>query len=489
MANHRAFKSDESFLEKISMGAIGTNRVFEDLIAQDHNPLELERGSMSFKIWKGIKRKGLRVPDILCVACGRRFESRAKKSFEISMSHSLTDQARGWDFGLENSDFVALVVCNKIGDRPIDWQPIDLVQYIQVRDLRCAYIMNCVKLVEPKGAQEGFERRIVWPSSVAKYNGIIISVTNDSVKYRRSSDQRVLSLRLLKNEINLTPLVHENEEIVANQAIAAVVPIYREVGCPRNRVFEYYLNDLTSLSLTERYGAAKALSVIQWGEDVNQALTNRVGDVNDDIYVRLEAAASLARHGIERGYSFIEQCLSDEYLVNRLEAIIILGEIHTERSRGILTNVLMDGDQNSEIRAGAAWALGELNNNMGIDALISGFTSVNEGIRIEAARALYKLASSFLQDVLQRFPQSTPEQRPGIAWALSKASGFQIGDLLNMRVDEDARHWIAYMIGTQAPGKYIQEIERLRDQDSEIYFAVTVLWKIMASWVFGLEEY
>lgn len=70
MAIRRSFKSDESFLEKISMGAIGTHRVFEHLRNQGHSPLELERGSMNFKIWKKIKIKRIRVPDILYVTCG-----------------------------------------------------------------------------------------------------------------------------------------------------------------------------------------------------------------------------------------------------------------------------------------------------------------------------------------------------------------------------------------------------------------------------------
>ena len=90
MANRRAFKSDVSFLEKISMGAVGTHRAFEHLRDQGHNPLELERGSMSFKIWKNIKIKRIRVPNILCIACGRRVKSRAKTTFEISMSQMRT---------------------------------------------------------------------------------------------------------------------------------------------------------------------------------------------------------------------------------------------------------------------------------------------------------------------------------------------------------------------------------------------------------------
>ena len=32
-------------------------------------------------------------------------------------------------------------------------------------------------------------------------------------------------------------------------------------------------------------------------------------------------------------------------------------------------------------------------------------------------------------------------------------------------------------------------MEILRAQDSEVYFAATVLWQIMSSWIYNLEEY
>jgi hypothetical protein len=131
-----SFKADDSFLEKVSIGAIGTQKVFEHLKAQGHTPIELERGSMSYKIWKKIKIKRIRVPDILLVNCGVRIESRAKTNLEITMSHSLSDQERGWDFGLKPNDFVALVSCEKNGEEPIDWHADDLVQYISVADLK-----------------------------------------------------------------------------------------------------------------------------------------------------------------------------------------------------------------------------------------------------------------------------------------------------------------------------------------------------------------
>ena len=50
MVNRRSFKSDVSFLEKISMGATGTIAVFNNLEEQGHTPIELERGSRNFKL-------------------------------------------------------------------------------------------------------------------------------------------------------------------------------------------------------------------------------------------------------------------------------------------------------------------------------------------------------------------------------------------------------------------------------------------------------
>jgi hypothetical protein len=50
----RSFKTDESFLQKLAIGAVGTRKVIEDLKLQKLHPIVLERGSTGFKIWKSI---------------------------------------------------------------------------------------------------------------------------------------------------------------------------------------------------------------------------------------------------------------------------------------------------------------------------------------------------------------------------------------------------------------------------------------------------
>jgi hypothetical protein len=95
-----ALKPDSSFFRKIAIGAVGSRAICTDLSSNGHNMVELERGSTETKLWKEVKRKRVRIPDLVCTHCGQRAESRAKTKAELSMSHSLTDQERAWDFGM-----------------------------------------------------------------------------------------------------------------------------------------------------------------------------------------------------------------------------------------------------------------------------------------------------------------------------------------------------------------------------------------------------
>ncbi|MEA3399973.1 MAG: HEAT repeat domain-containing protein [Armatimonadota bacterium] len=484
----RSFKSDTSFLEKISMGATGTRAVLSDLEGQGHQPIELERGSTSFKIWKNIKIKRIRVPDILCVACGRCVESRAKTKLEISMSHSEADPERGWDYGLADEDFVGLVACEKDGEEPVAWTTAGPVQYVRVEALRKAAEEGSAVVSRPKGAQEGFEIRIIWPTSKASAAGTITNVDEKRIQYERASDGRTITLQRQKKDRELSALVVEGEEVDRNQILASVVPVVKGFECEESATGSDYIRALESPSLTDRYTGVKALGTIRSG-DVTDALAAKVTDEGEHIYVRLEAAGGLARRGEALGYDFIAKCLRDDYLQNRLEAVIVLGEIESDRSCRMLIDVFVDDEQHPDIRAGAAWALGELRSKLAIEALIKSFASVEDRIRVEACRALGKVCEHFTPEVIERFPEAPDRLRPGIAWALSNAGEFEIDDMIDLLVDDDARQWVAYVVGTQDKDEYIGEIERLREKDPEVYFAVTVLWKIMTSWIWNVEEY
>ena len=488
MANRRSFKSEESFLEKISIGAVGTKKTYENLNNQGHKPIELERGSMSFKIWKEIKIKRVRVPDILCVDCGKRIESRAKTKLAITMSHSISTPDRGWDFGLDDGDYISFVRCEKTGERPIDWTASDNVQYVSVKNMKKAYDNNLIKTEKPKGATEGYETRITWPSSIASGNGKISHISSDKLQYKRATDNRTITLRLERNGIKLTPLVKAGDEIKKDQILASVVTVFSGFDCAKDTSGEYYIKMLQSTSLSDRYAAAKALPYFP-SKNVAEELSEKIDDRKEHIYVRLEAASSLLKMGNKEGLSFFEKILADEYLENRLEGIITLGEIDSNDSCDLLIKALLDANQHPEIRAGAAWSLGELKNKKAMDALVKVFNEIKLNIRQEAARALVKFGDSHTKDIIKLIPKSNEDERAGIAWALSKSGQFSISDLIPVMVDDDARKWLSWVIGTQDEAKYISQIEELKNKDKEVYFTVTVLWKILSSWINGLDIY
>lgn len=483
----RAFKTDESFLQKIAMGAIATKHALADLERQGHSPMELERGSTSFKIWKAIKIKRVRVPDILCLACGRRVESRAKSKLEITMSHSTSDPERGWDHGLDDADTVALVPCEKTGPGPLEWTPQLPVQYLQVGELRRSFAAGEVIRHRQKGAEEGFELRISWPAAVAQADAVVERVEAGSLRLRRG-DGRAVSLRLERRGMELRPLVKPGDRVQRHQIVAARVPATTAFPCPGGAGVETYLALLRSVSLSDRYTAVKALGRLT-GDAVTAALRERVRDDREHVYVRVDAAAGLLRRGDAKGLALFKGLLRDEYPPHRLEAVIVLGEVGTAEAARLLVETLKDATQDAEIRAGAAWALGEAGAREALPVLVESFAVIDTVIRVEAARALAKLGRGHLRDVLDTLPGGTVEQRPGIAWALSKAGGFTVEQLLPALVDEDARHWVAFVIGTQEQGLMLPQIEALAERDPQVYFAVTVLWKILASWVYGLEEH
>lgn len=73
------FKADWSFLQKISMGAVASRAVVDKLNSCGHEVIELERYSTSNKIWS-TKIKRLRLPDLICLKCGKRIESSINRN-------------------------------------------------------------------------------------------------------------------------------------------------------------------------------------------------------------------------------------------------------------------------------------------------------------------------------------------------------------------------------------------------------------------------
>jgi hypothetical protein len=290
-----SFKSDDSFLRKLAVGAAGTNATIARLKEMGFRPIELERGSTGFKIWKKIKIKRVRVPDILCLDTGIRFESRGKTKLEISMSHSLKDPNRAWDAGLRDDDFVSIVAFEQNDDSPIDLKRLSPIHFICVKEMREAFGNKNVSITKPKGAEEGSEIRVLWTCALAKEQSVVGPIENDKVFMNPVSGakRRFVNLVRKKGRIRLQPQVSENGEVEANQIVASVVPVLTSLSCPESVGEAYFIDKLSSMNLSERYAAAKALRYRGYAS-AQSSLMARMNDSVEDIYVQLEAAAALA---------------------------------------------------------------------------------------------------------------------------------------------------------------------------------------------------
>jgi hypothetical protein len=489
------FKSDDSFLRKLVVGAAGTNATINRLKEMGFNPIELERGSTGFKIWKKIKIKRVRVPDILCLSTGLRFESRGKTKLEISMSHSINDDKRTWYAGMRDDDFVSIVVFNQNSDSPINLKQISPVHFISVRDMRQAFTNEQVSITKPKGVEEGSERRVMWTCAAANQQsrvsavelGSRVSLVPIAEKERKQTIQ--LSRR---NSINLLPQVNVGETVEANQIVAAVVPVKTALPCPSPVNAAYFINKLTSVNMSERYASAKALRYKGYDATAKLELKARIADVDEDIYVKLEAAAALAAYDDPNGWEFIESKLHSPAIIvpleTQLETVIVTSEIQKNRSEQLLIEVLRDSQRDDELRAGAAWALGQFASATSASALADTFNSSPLEIKVEAARALLRIAEPQIPHLLNIMKNENPAKRDGLSWVLARIGKFNPSDIIP-GADENLRKWMSYIIGYGKENFIQNDIEAICKADSEVYFAASVLWQILASWVNDLKEY
>lgn len=487
MAIKNSFKTEDSFLEKISIGTCGAAKTIEILTKAGHDPIELERGALNNRIWRDIKIKRIRVPDILCLKSGRRVESRAKTKLEISMSHSPSNQDRGWDAGLTDDDWISFVKCEKIGAGPTEWKASDNVQFFTVHSLRQAFKKKQVIQETPKGIQEGSEIRLTWPSAIAKDDGKIIEINKKRIQYKRKKDGRTISLSLKKRGIALNPLVKTGDDITADQFIASVAEPINNIK-PKDKITTgFYITKLDSLILSERFAAAKALGFFSDRKAIPKLL-QRVKDSKEHIYIRLEAAATLVKLGDEEQLKFLKDLLDDSYFENRLETVIVLSELKTKSAINILTEIVFNSEQPIEVMAGAAWALGETKSPVVVTSLIKAFDIQELRIKEDAAKSLLKIGSNaVVKDLIDALQNSNEDVRAGAAWSLSQINELDVKELSSKLKNDESRKWVAWILGHKDKDKVEKRLNDLKNQDPEVYFAATVLWTALNSWISNLK--
>ena len=346
-------KVDSSFLKFVTMGALGTRRVFDLMSDAGLQPIELERSSRSNKIWS-TKVKRLRLPDLLCVRTGLRVEAKSKSKLSIKMSDSPNNADRHWDGGLAARDMIAFV--HILIDDDGRMRAADNAKLFWVEDLRMTVAQS--KLGPAKSPGEGAERDREWPSIVAKGNGVVTTADGDRFTVTLDGGRRQ-TYNL--NGKSLYVLV--NERIVADSQFLAGIP-REKASFPNPPETQWNPRPLlNSTSSIDKYVAVKALGVVGVASDVPAIAHLATNDADER--VRLEAAIALVRLCDARGLEMLRTAIDFpvvDYL--RMEALLALAEFRGHALAPQCATLLAETARNealseNEARQAAIWGLGK----------------------------------------------------------------------------------------------------------------------------------
>lgn len=348
------FKEDADFARFVSMGAVGAAAVAHHLSTErDHRMIELERYAMANKVWQ-TKVKRLRLPDLLCVRCGLRVEARAKSKLGIVLSHSDTP-GREWDAGgMRDHDLYAFLRAG------LDTFPpqTGLPTYFEAHALRSTE--QHARRSAPKAASEGSEVTLTWPCWVPSASGRLLGIDEDDrIVYSDTGGRRRVywQWRAWKGQ----RIVYTEDDGLftgGDTIVAGIVPVPESLDCPGD-VWNPGA-DIESNSDVDRYAGIKA-SGAALRTDLQNVLSAVAEDHRIDWRVRLEAAVSLARLDGDRWGHMIADFVDDAAATSaqRMEAVLAASELPAGAASDALFEVASDDSHHPELRAAAAWGLGQ----------------------------------------------------------------------------------------------------------------------------------
>lgn len=508
-----AFKPDASFFEKIAIGAVGARAVVRDLNTRGHDMRELENGATATKMWKDVKRKRVRIPDLLCVRCGLRVESRAKSSKpELAVSHSDTDAERAWDYGLVPGDLLAFPVCTRIDEdnwsvgqlrneasssqreasywhsrARVLWAADRFVNYFRVSELRAVEHSGS----RTKGVTEGSETAINWHAIFATRAATVESVIDRKIRVQFDGGGSYT----WGNKKGLTPRVTAGTKVAEHQMLAGPVPPAgeQELMCAGQLPAGHILDLLQSPERTQRFTGIKLARLRR--EKEYEPVISKIGNHEDeDIYVRLEAAAYLASVcGVSAATLFSPFLESPDPQV-RLEAVVALAAAATPDAVALLGGILGDANAKYFLRSAAAWALGQIGGDAATSRLIEAFADAEWDIREEALEAVGGLSSGPHEQLTRALLGNDPHKAAGAAEAIRRFALLperqvipesELGRLMADLKKGESREWIVWLLASLPQGvPYVDTaVAELQTVNPSAHFAMSVLWAFLRSWI------
>lgn len=508
-----SYKSDSSFFHKIAMGAIGSRATKADLTIHGHQIVELERGSLEAKIWKGVKRKRVRIPDLVCARCGQRIEVRTKSDPKLSMSHSPTDPSRGWDFGMVGEDLIATPICTEQKDEEgaavghwtrgvlsgdtsywnekewVNWRPDGAVNYFTVTAFREARPDK----TETKGAEEGAETTLIWRSAFSPCAGTVSAITDANISVTDASGEVLRrGWKRMVRRVEVGDVVKHNQILACNVAPVTTTALTCRGGLTDAKIEEL----LHSQHLPVRFAGVK-LARVGRKTALRSAIATIAANRDEDIYVRLEAKAYMAAvHGQSIAELFADD-LTAMGKPDQLEAVIAIGEVGTEGAAVILATILGDQTKDYFLRSAAAYCLGRIDSATSRTALVSAFTAQTYRVREDALAALADVGFDGMAELLAGINQTDEQIQAGCAEVLrwlavrsdaATVSARIVPPIAQVLARED-RSLMSVWLGGQLPEPLMRAaITEVLGRDARLAYSLAVSWAFARSWIAPLHD-
>ena len=493
-----AFKPDASFFEKIVRGAIGTRAVCADLDQHGHQMVELERGSLDTKLWKDVKRKRVRIPDLLCKRCGLRVESRAKSKAELTMSHSETDAERTWDYGMVDADLVAFPICDnktyfwskgQLGENSSYWHERNRVRWLLKGHINYFLVSSFrafpYSKITRKGATEGSETVISWHATFSTRQGTVESILANKVPIRRTSDGRLYSWKIKEN---LPIHVSSGESVREMQIIASHIPpaSSAQLACPGSLPERHIATLLASRERTQRFTGVK-LARLREDDSHLATVEELAADHVEDVYIRLEGLAYLASVCGKSARELFPCFLGSPDQQTQLEAVIAVGETGTAEAVELLSEVLEQSGQPYFLRSAAAWCLGQIGGEGAVSKLVATFQDVDIKLREEALDLIVSIGQSALPVLFGKITDSDAATAAGCAEAIRQQQTLPdraLRQLLPMlQVPGEGRMWPVWLLGNLPREQVAPVVAELQESAPQLHYAISLLWSFVESWV------
>ncbi|MCY3537995.1 MAG: HEAT repeat domain-containing protein [Cyanobacteria bacterium MAG IRC3_bin_20] len=238
---------------------------------------------------------------------------------------------------------------------------------------------------------------------------------------------------------------------------------------------------------TQRFTVVKLARLqLRRSDSLTNTIVSLERDQEEDVYIRLEAAAYLVAICHMRAQDlfmpYLKHC--DEQI--QLEAVISLREAGTQECVRILSTILNDAERPYFARSAAAWSLSRINDSQSCQCLVQAFGDINPKLREEALEGIVSLHSDAVPSLLSGLQAADPAIAAGCAEALRQHGALPadaIDALTGQLAGDTSSKWAVWLAG-HLPREWLAGVVTdLQEMGSELHYAITVLWSFAESWI------